>query len=247
MAKPTQTAAWATDANYTGGAEAGTPTKVEPTAGKKTEGFEPAEEPAAQSLNWWQNLVGTWTAWLNGIVAGAEARLVQRSAAGDLSASNTLAADVTFNGITSNGTIKFTGTRTLIISAAAAYPSDTGAAWTFSAGEFQIPDTTYLNYPITIESGCRITEYTVFMEKNTNSSGVLWADLCRRHKTGSAVEVLQTVWNDGNAVGDQPLTQLGFTHDVDPDYGYWIRAYSVGIGASTDKFRHALVKFSQPA
>lgn len=106
MAKPTQTAAWATDANYTGGPEAGTPTKVEPTAAKKAEGHEPGEEPAAQSLNWWQNVVGAWTAWLNGIVAGASPQLVQMTAVGDLVASNTLTSDLTINNVTVTGDVQ---------------------------------------------------------------------------------------------------------------------------------------------
>lgn len=59
--KPTQAATWATDTNYTGGAEAGTPTKVAPSAGRQAEGVEPGAKYPAQEFNWEQNLVGQWT------------------------------------------------------------------------------------------------------------------------------------------------------------------------------------------
>lgn len=99
MPKPTQTVAWATDANYTGGAEAGTPTKVEPTPAKKAEGWEPAEEPPAQTLNWWMNLLGVWITWLNTLAGnGTGNQLVQIDDDGDLFNSNTVAPHVTFSG-----------------------------------------------------------------------------------------------------------------------------------------------------
>lgn len=72
MAKPTDDAPWATDANYPAGAEpeAGTPTKVEPSAGKQALGHRPAEFPPAQYLNWWMNLMWLWIAWLRDQVVG---------------------------------------------------------------------------------------------------------------------------------------------------------------------------------
>lgn len=70
--KPSAPASWATDTNYTGGAENGTLTKVEPTSGRKAEGWEPGQELPAQGLNWHKNLVGQWTEYLDdGMLAGA--------------------------------------------------------------------------------------------------------------------------------------------------------------------------------
>lgn len=70
MAKPTKTAAWATNPNYPAGSEpwAGTPTKVEPDAGELAAGHTPGIIDPAEKENWWKNLVGQWTAWLNGLV-----------------------------------------------------------------------------------------------------------------------------------------------------------------------------------
>ena len=53
---------WATDANFNSPGDSwnGDPTKVEPSAGKKAEGWEPSERPPAEFLNWFQNLSGTY-------------------------------------------------------------------------------------------------------------------------------------------------------------------------------------------
>lgn len=58
--KPTQIAEWATDATYTGGAEAGFNTKSEPTSPRKAEGFEPNTHPKSDEINWQLNLIGQW-------------------------------------------------------------------------------------------------------------------------------------------------------------------------------------------
>lgn len=99
MAKPTDTAAWATDANYAAGAEpeAGTPTKVDSTSGQKASGWRPGAEPPAQNLNAWQYAVHLWLLWLNGIVTGGTDLLVQTTSGGELKASNTVVPPLTFN------------------------------------------------------------------------------------------------------------------------------------------------------
>ena len=59
MALPSDLPVWATDASYPAGGNAwnATDTKTEPSGGKQAEGWEPGEKPAAQSMNWWMNLV----------------------------------------------------------------------------------------------------------------------------------------------------------------------------------------------
>lgn len=60
---PTDDPVWATDANYPATPDApwkSTPTKVEPLSGEQAAGFAPGQEPAAQYLNWWMNLVYLW-------------------------------------------------------------------------------------------------------------------------------------------------------------------------------------------
>jgi hypothetical protein len=56
---------WATDTNYTNGPDAGTATKVEPSAGELAEGNIRGIPPTAQGFNWWQGKVGEWVAFLS--------------------------------------------------------------------------------------------------------------------------------------------------------------------------------------
>jgi len=72
MAKPTKVPTWATDADYSNGPEVGTPTKADPGAGVQAEGYIPQTRLAAQVINWWQNLVGQWTSWLDSTFAGGD-------------------------------------------------------------------------------------------------------------------------------------------------------------------------------
>lgn len=69
--KPTDSAEWASDANYPvdGNPYDSTATKDEPAAGRKQRGWEPGKKPPAQEMNWWQNLIYLWTVFLNAIFA----------------------------------------------------------------------------------------------------------------------------------------------------------------------------------
>jgi hypothetical protein len=58
MPKPSILPQWAT----VGGAQI-----VEPTVGKKAQGWNTQEKPPGQYLNWWQNLVYQWMQYLNGL------------------------------------------------------------------------------------------------------------------------------------------------------------------------------------
>jgi len=69
MPKPTDLPVWATDASYPAGSDpwSGEPTKVEPLSGEQALGWEPGKKPAAEWMNWKDNLVYQWLAWLDGI------------------------------------------------------------------------------------------------------------------------------------------------------------------------------------
>lgn len=77
MAKPTKVPTWATDADYSNGPEVGTPTKADPGAGVQAEGYIPQTRLAAQVINWWQNLVGQWTSWLDSTFAGGDGEVLE--------------------------------------------------------------------------------------------------------------------------------------------------------------------------
>lgn len=67
MSKPSELPVWATDANYVAPSKPwdATPTIVEPSAGKKAQGFYPDERPTAQYLQWWMNLVYLWIVYVD--------------------------------------------------------------------------------------------------------------------------------------------------------------------------------------
>lgn len=67
MPKPVTLPTWSTDTNFPAGAEpeAGTVTKVAPSAPKLATGFRPAEKPPAQNLNWMLNALCQWAAYAN--------------------------------------------------------------------------------------------------------------------------------------------------------------------------------------
>lgn len=54
---------WATDTNYTNGADVGLPTKVEPTTGEKAEGHFRGKRPPARKINWLKHWICQWLAW----------------------------------------------------------------------------------------------------------------------------------------------------------------------------------------
>lgn len=76
MAKPTLPAEWASDANYPadGNPYDGTPTKTNPTSGRKQRGWEPGKKIGAQGINWLENLLTLWIIWLDGLNTGDDVR-----------------------------------------------------------------------------------------------------------------------------------------------------------------------------
>ena len=68
--KPTIKPTWSTNENYLGGPDIGTPTKIDPGAGKRNEGWRNQDRPPAQHWNFFANLQGQWFEWLESAVDG---------------------------------------------------------------------------------------------------------------------------------------------------------------------------------
>jgi hypothetical protein len=68
MAKPTENYDWATNANYAGGPDVGTASKVEPTAGVRADGWRKNDQPPAQYQNWWQNTIQKWAEYFEDVI-----------------------------------------------------------------------------------------------------------------------------------------------------------------------------------
>lgn len=65
MARPTTFPTWATNTNYAGGPDAGTASKVSPSAGRFADGWRNNDVPPAQEQNFWQNLVASWVSYFD--------------------------------------------------------------------------------------------------------------------------------------------------------------------------------------
>jgi hypothetical protein len=79
VARPSAVPEWATDANFTNGPAGipGTPTKVSPSAGVQAEGYIPQNKAAAQIMNWWKNLAGSWVDYFAAIIDANEEHTYQ--------------------------------------------------------------------------------------------------------------------------------------------------------------------------
>lgn len=67
MSKPATIPVWATNANYSTGDYAGTPTCVAPSAGVRADGHIPDTAPGSQHENYDRNLIGEWLTYLDGL------------------------------------------------------------------------------------------------------------------------------------------------------------------------------------
>lgn len=65
---------WATDASYASPGDPwdATPTKVDPGAPQRAEGWEPGEPHPAQFENWDRNAIGQWLGWADGLWTAGE-------------------------------------------------------------------------------------------------------------------------------------------------------------------------------
>jgi len=71
MPRPSQLPTWATDTNYTAGADVGTPTKIAIPSGFRSQGWERDMPALAQYENEWHFEVGQWVTWLDTVTAAA--------------------------------------------------------------------------------------------------------------------------------------------------------------------------------
>jgi hypothetical protein len=222
---------WATDALYPAGSESfsGTDTKTEPSSGKKAEGWEPKERPAAQAMNWALNTLGLWTQYLSdGALAG------NHTIDGDLTVTGDL--DVTGNATAED--IRFRATRVRRIPASAAKSQDGVGAWTFGASgphEWQ-PQATLVSlyYPIVVENVEVIDYVKLYLIKGTNASTTINVALYRINETSGSQVPIATGACAENATGYTSITLNDpddFPHAVVPACAYFLACESSTAGA----------------
>ena len=177
----------------------------------------------------------TWPAALPGAAA-----LVQISAAGAVSFSNTTTGEITA------ADFNFTGTRTIRINAASAQVVASGGPEYQAGGWAALVSTGQLWYPITLNTGDRIQEWTLFCTKNS-AAGTLTATLVEIDSTdGSSTTIGSADTDATNAPGAIVLTGgPALDHLVTGDTSYALVV--TGGGTTGDVFRDLQVNITHPA
>lgn len=215
MAKPTDLPEWATDANYSAGAEpeAGSPTKVAPISSKKASGWRPEEKPKAQSLNWWQNLVYQWVTWLDAGVWEA----VSLTLSGDLDVANVIASgDVTATGTVEGAGLYYTDVVPILLPGARHVSTIHSPLLSGSGhhiGLLMIANTSPYTIPIDgLVPGDIITAWSVVMDKVSGGTGA-YTGVLKSYNSATMAEADESpgtgIQTFGGASG--PGTVLGET------------------------------------
>lgn len=250
--KPSQTARWASDQSGGGG----TYVTTEPTEDKKDLGWENGEKPRAGYVNWWKNLVGDWTAYVDDIANHAftwtaahtfEEEVVMQDGA-------TVTGDVAVSGDVAAGSL--TTAQTSVQRAAGWHPVSMSA---FNI-DAELPNLEYdpVDDKIQASAGCgaltrlacapldflvtgdriRDIKLTAIPVDGTPSSCDLW--LCRKNTATGVVTqlVLATVTTTATRA---TVVSADIAHVVVDDYTYFL-ALEMGDDAETGVFEAAGIR-----
>jgi hypothetical protein len=232
MPKPATLPRWATDLTNNDA----------PSAGQANTGWTPGQTGVSDYDNYIKYWTYKWCEWLNGIVAGGSDQLIQMTTAGEVTASNTLAADLTVNGATGitvannvniGGKFTFTTDRTITIPLTAAMNYGGGGVgnWGFQVnqGTWDVNTSGSLYVPVVVEDGYRITNFRVYVRKNSTSGTGLFAALRQTTKAGgSASDVAgATASNTDNSPGQVIISPaVAFNHTISSTHSYYIAIQS---------------------
>lgn len=218
MAKPTQTTEWCSDASY-----------VEPSAGKKVVGFDPAERPPAQYLDWIIFTIELWLLWLDAIAAPAS---------GSESVSMSSAGDILANGCH--------GDRKLILSPLDYHVEQTGGeTWSQTHARIQATtivagNTWLLSCPVDLRVGDRIRSI-VWYEAAASQAHLY--ELVRVARATGVVTVVASV-----SSVDAEVVLSAIDHVVLEDFSYAIRVGDTVSGPDDDvTLRYTEVTYDRPA
>lgn len=173
MAKPTDLANWATDANYPADAspEASTPTKVAYTLGQEATGWRPKARPPARELNTWMHRVGTWIAWLDALF-GAD---------GTLTLDEHASVKISGNGLYKRP-VRW---RPIDVSAAECGKDDAAPRYWANAMPRFVTNGDSFYLPLPVEEGERITAVKVRVGGHNGGAGEFTLKVYRRDVSGS--------------------------------------------------------------
>lgn len=249
MAKPTKVPTWATDADYSNGPEVGTPTKADPGAGVQAEGYIPQTRLAAQVINWWQNLVGQWTSWLDSTFAGGGGDPIEFlepldsvHSLGDVGAGGEfLYVDASGAPITKTRVINVSGNAPISVSSGATYD---GSVWTLQ------PSNT-IRIPVgPIPSGATITRVRAGVLLNGIGAEVTMRFYRVRATTSDGLPQGRTqIGSDqtwGGVSVDWTLDLSGLSESVNRQTDHHYVEIVTGSGGTSCQVRGVFVDFSDP-
>lgn len=220
-------------------------------------------------------LAGSYTLTFPGALPGST-QLAQVSSAGVMSFSNTVAQAVTLSGGVSGATtfsgvitassgvtsptaitaadFKHTANHVVPLAASAAidvagsHTRSTGASG--AANRYQIAaSTNVIMWPLPLRELDRITEFSVWVRKETDGTNTITARLYRTNGTdGTETALGSGVSSSGNGPGFIILTENGLSIDLDEDHQYYL-VFTPGGGVSpgADILYHATVYYTRPA
>lgn len=167
-------------------------------------------------------------------------QVIQMTAAGALSASNTIAEDVTLASgkniaLQGSGVVKH-GSLVLTLGAGVGHPAGSGPTPTSGGAGWSLDGTTSaVLYAVPLTVGDRITAWTVRVNKTTSNARTLTAVLQKVGTAGTLSSVGSSATNNGNASGFADMSVSGLTATIAADESYVlsIRGDTTAAGDST--------------
>ena len=258
MPAPASQPTWATDTNYTNGPDVGTATKVAPSGAIQAEGHVPATKAAPQRMNWWMNLVGQWTTWLEaerarlaGYIGGADgsgewaypavrSRTIQLSPIGRIHSGTAKIVGGASAGVLTQDVPLDDGWRP---AEANLYGGGPGGTDTYAPGHYvstALPQHLgYMDLSDVLRSGMTITGVTVRVDPGsaqaTASDRMKW-ELVKRDLTGFGAPVSIATGVGANSAAQAAITTTGLTEVVNrATHGYWLYVWSsAGADSNAD-------------
>jgi hypothetical protein len=270
MPRPSIVPSHATNANYAGGPEVGTPTKVAPDATIMGDGYRPGDEPGAQTFNYQINLLCQWIAWLAAgtldgnweftgnvqvdgtlIVGGALtfAGLLTAAEIDATSYKGPAGGIASFpSGLTSAGAIKFTTpvTRHIpMLDSCDSFGGNPCSTHSRSGAQWILAaSSNAIYFPIDLRDDEQLTAYTVSVQKNDTNNPVSVSIVSFNGATGAEVPQsagASTPITPGNwLAGESGLTLGSGTN-------YYVKIVPGGsITPAADRITHVSFSYNRP-
>jgi hypothetical protein len=209
--KPVTLPSWGTDTNFSSGAETGSPVKVEPSAGAKSQGWVPGQPFRGPRLNWWQNLVYQWAVYLDDL----------HNSSAFLGASYTWTGTQALGGSV-EGTYSAARTRTMFISLAGASHDDD---WYFDGPTVTWKHTTgtatdSVSFRLDLPHDSIMTGFRVGVTQSGGHSTSMTAQLLKKTPdTVTGADGALSGWGLGTSAGsgDRIISSVALNETIDRD------------------------------